>query len=111
MQAIRRKLNRLGLHLNQLQDLGGCRAIVPKIDDVKSLIEALKKKSRHDLRGIGNDDITSPKPDGYRSHHLIFTYCGLGRGAQLYRSSHRGANSHSIAALLGDRGGGRRFDP
>lgn len=78
MQAIRRKLNRLGLHLNQLQDLGGCRAIVPKIDDVKSLIEALREKSRHDLRGIGNDYITSPKPDGYRSHHLIFTYCGLG---------------------------------
>lgn len=26
MQAIRRKLRRVGLHLNQIQDLGGCRA-------------------------------------------------------------------------------------
>jgi len=78
MQAIRRKLNRLGLHLNQLQDLGGCRAIVPQIEDVKTLVEALRERSRHELRGTGNDYIASPKPDGYRSHHLVFIYNGLG---------------------------------
>lgn len=78
MQAIRRKLQRLGLHLNQLQDLGGCRAIVPQMADVKNLATALREKSRHELRGNGNDYISSPKPDGYRSHHLIFTYNGLG---------------------------------
>ncbi len=79
MQAIRRKLSRLGLHLNQLQDLGGCRAIVPQMADVKSLVEALLQKSRHELREKGSVDyIQSPKPDGYRSHHLIFTYNGRG---------------------------------
>ncbi len=78
MQAIRRKLRRMGLHLNQLQDLGGCRAIVPRIEDVETLAVALKDRSRHELRGNGNDYISSPKPDGYRSHHLVFTYSGLG---------------------------------
>lgn len=79
MQAIRRKLNRVGLHLNQLQDLGGCRAILPQMSDVQSLVGALIEKSRHDLRERGSVDyIASPKPDGYRSHHLIFTYNGRG---------------------------------
>jgi hypothetical protein len=81
MQAIRRKLQRLGLNLNQLQDLGGCRAIVPRISNVGTLAAALREKSRHDLRGSGNDYISSPKRDGYRSHHLIFTYHGLGEAA------------------------------
>jgi hypothetical protein len=31
MQAIRRKLRRISLGLNQLQDLGGCRAILPSL--------------------------------------------------------------------------------
>ena len=84
MQAIRRKLNRLGLHLNQLQDLGGCRAIVPQTSDIKSLVQALIQKSRHILRQNGSVDyIEVPKPDGYRSHHLIFTYRGLG-AASIY---------------------------
>lgn len=82
MQAIRRKLTRIGLNLSQLQDLGGCRAIVPKIGDVATLVDTLRGRSRHELRAE-NDYINNPKGDGYRSHHLIF--CFRGRGdAKIY---------------------------
>lgn len=80
MQAIRRKLRRVKLHLNQLQDLGGCRVILNKISDVKRLVEFLRGGSshRHAIR-TEDDYITRPKADGYRSHHLIFNYVGIGQ--------------------------------
>jgi hypothetical protein len=50
--------------------------------DIKSLVYALLQKSRHTLREKGSVDyIEAPKPDGYRSHHLIFTYNGLGEAS------------------------------
>ena len=78
MQAIRRKLTRIGLNLSQLQDLGGCRAVVPKIADVSALVGVLRDRSRHHLRAE-NDYINNPKPDGYRSHHLMFNFRGRGQ--------------------------------
>lgn len=77
MQAIRRKLRRLPLGLNKLQDLGGCRAILPTIEDVSLLVDVLKNRTRHHLRSERNY-ITNPKDDGYRSHHLMFDYRGKG---------------------------------
>jgi hypothetical protein len=76
MHAIRRKLQRIGLKLNQIQDLGGCRAIVPSIADVVALTECMKN-GRHELR---HEDpyIDGPKKSGYRSHHMIFNFCGRG---------------------------------
>jgi Region found in RelA / SpoT proteins len=86
MQAIRRKLTRIGLNLGQLQDLGGCRAIVPKIADVSILVGVLRDRSRHHLRAE-NDYIANPKKDGYRSHHLMF--CFRGRGTAKYYNDRR----------------------
>ena len=86
MQAIRRKLQRVGLSLNQLQDLGGCRVILPTIQDVQALVETLKGEIRHTVRKE-NDYIGEPKPDGYRSHHLIFSF--VGRDAKPYYDGKR----------------------
>ena len=77
MQAIRRKLRRISLNLNQLQDLGGCRAILPSIADVQTLVGELRANSRHEI-WAEDDYISAPKPDGYRSHHLRFKFCGQG---------------------------------
>jgi hypothetical protein len=77
MQAIRRKLRRIDLNLNQLQDLGGCRAILPSIADVQTLVGELRDNSRHEI-WKEDDYIATPKPDGYRSHHLRFKFCGKG---------------------------------
>lgn len=76
MQAIRRKLRRVRLNLNQYQDLGGCRVILSNMADVRALSNCLLERSRHDLKE--NNYIEHPKPDGYRSHHLIASYKGKG---------------------------------
>lgn len=79
MQAIRRKLARPGLrplHLHQLQDLGGCRAIVPSIADVTRLVDCMRN-GRHTVHHE-SPYIDQPKKDGYRSHHMILQYCGKG---------------------------------
>jgi ppGpp synthetase/RelA/SpoT-type nucleotidyltranferase len=80
MQAIRKKLRRIGLNLNQLQDLGGCRAILNSMADVRSLVGSIRERSRHEMRPE-KDYIASPKSDGYRSHHLILSYRGEGAAA------------------------------
>jgi ppGpp synthetase/RelA/SpoT-type nucleotidyltranferase len=79
MQAIRRKLKRpnTNFKLNQLQDLGGCRVILMSISEVKEMVDTLVNRSRHELK-YPSDYISNPKDDGYRSHHLIFSYSGRG---------------------------------
>ena len=76
MQAIRRKLSRTTIRLHQLQDLGGCRAIVTSVKDAHSLVDMMRG-CRHEVRAESNY-ITKPKNDGYRSHHLMFNFCGKG---------------------------------
>jgi ppGpp synthetase/RelA/SpoT-type nucleotidyltranferase len=74
MHAIRRKLKRSNLRLQQVQDLGGCRAILASLSDVRRLVE-LMRNCRHEFRSESSY-IDKPKPDGYRSHHLMFNYVG-----------------------------------
>ncbi|MBI2234520.1 MAG: RelA/SpoT domain-containing protein [Micavibrio aeruginosavorus] len=77
MQSIRAKLRRPEIvsGLDQLQDLGGCRAILSNISEVRSLIAILKDR----LPNSGLKEaayIDNPKEDGYRCHHMIFRYKG-----------------------------------
>ena len=68
------------MKLSQMQDIGGCRAVMSTISDVRKLIALYEKsniKNPHHGRPIQHeqyDYIHSPKPDGYRSYHLIFKY-------------------------------------
>nr|WP_249809172.1 RelA/SpoT domain-containing protein [Bradyrhizobium sp. 150] len=80
MQAIRRKLRRLPHQLCDLQDLGGCRVILPSIADVRTLVSMVRDRSRHIIRDE-NDYIKRPKKDGYRSHHLMLNFQGRDRTA------------------------------
>ncbi|WP_338661778.1 RelA/SpoT domain-containing protein [Pararoseomonas sp. SCSIO 73927] len=75
MQAIRRKLRRTGATflLNQLQDLGGCRAIMDDIGGVRVLADRLRSQMRHEIRKE-DDYISNPKGDGYRCHHLMLSF-------------------------------------
>lgn len=55
---------------NYLQDIAGIRVICYFVDDIFHLVKALKKQA--DLVLICEKDyIHSPKPNGYRSYHLI----------------------------------------
>jgi len=73
--AIEEKLRRLTwLSLSDMQDIGGCRAVVWSVRRVNDLVKTHKSsRSKHEL--IHEDDyIAKPKRSGYRSHHLIYHY-------------------------------------
>jgi hypothetical protein len=58
-----------------MQDLGGCRAILPTVQDVDALVERYKTSSRIKHKLIDQDDyIREPKGTGYRGIHLIYEY-------------------------------------
>lgn len=62
------------MDLARMQDIGGLRAIVRNQQRVERLAEMYRKGGfKHELVGEKNYILT-PKPDGYRSIHLIFKY-------------------------------------
>lgn len=74
MWSIRRKLARSTTTLVQMQDIGGCRAIVPSMEELNRLVAHYRAGgSRHDLRE-DTSYIREPKLDGYRSHHIVLSY-------------------------------------
>ena len=82
MSSIRRKLRTIPEKLNQIQDLGGCRVILPKMDGLNNLLDSIKYRSRHKIYGE-NDYINQPKKGGYRCHHIKFQFTGTG-GTEVY---------------------------
>ena len=67
------KLRRPGLamKLNEMNDIAGCRVIVPSLDTAYAVFDALKAKVPLKPTHSIKDYIETPKPDGYRSIHLI----------------------------------------
>lgn len=62
------------MKLWDMQDIGGCRAVVNSLDGVKRIVEAYKSsRIRHKPAGE-KDYIKEPKDTGYRSMHLIYRY-------------------------------------
>jgi hypothetical protein len=80
MRSIRRKLARLPYALYQMQDIAGCRAIVPSIADLQLVIGSYERDERHEKVG-GDDYLAAPKRGGYRSHHQIYRFVGDGEDA------------------------------
>jgi hypothetical protein len=81
MLAIRKKLRRLKwLKLNIMQDVAGCRVVVPSIADVDKLVGLLMEQSGHGIDQT-DDYIAKPKKDGYRSHHVMLHYQGKAAAA------------------------------
>lgn len=77
LASIKHKLERFeGMNMAQIQDIGGCRAIMKDVTEVDNLVNIY----RHESRGIKHklakeqDYIFSPKESGYRGVHLIYKY-------------------------------------
>jgi ppGpp synthetase/RelA/SpoT-type nucleotidyltranferase len=62
------------MELWDMQDIGGCRAVVKNLDCIEQLVEAFKSSSiRHKL--VHEDNyVKEPRDSGYRSRHLIYRY-------------------------------------
>ena len=86
MPSILAKLKRFnGMQLSQMQDLGGCRAVVASSENVDSLVSlyeqrpcvAVEFKEKYDY-------IRTPKADGYRGVHFVYRYASKGEQRALY---------------------------
>ena len=75
--AFQKKLRRIPSKLNQMQDLGGCRAILPSMRAANALIQAFRDNPLHEFFSE-SDYIANPKPGGYRCHHVIYKFKGAG---------------------------------
>ncbi|VVB81254.1 Region found in RelA / SpoT proteins [uncultured archaeon] len=73
------------MKLYQMQDIGGCRSVLPTISQARKLYEEhyLKGDLKHIRRGE-KDYVKIPKEDGYRSFHLIYEYKSKNKAKMVY---------------------------
>ncbi|MDO8675473.1 MAG: RelA/SpoT domain-containing protein [Candidatus Omnitrophota bacterium] len=73
--SIIRKLKRFKhMQLSRMQDIGGLRAVVRNLEQLRAL-ESNYAKSRFEHFFVSKDDyILSPKKSGYRGVHIIYKY-------------------------------------
>jgi len=85
LASVDKKLRtRSWIRLSKMQDIGGCRAVMPDLEHVYRLVSLqIDGPSTHTLTKI-NDYIMQPKVDGYRSVHLIYQFGGRAARAQEY---------------------------
>lgn len=75
LSSIELKLRRFDwLRLSEMQDIGGCRAVVSSVRRVDRLVRSYRESDvKHRL--VDQDDyIRNPKRSGYRGIHLIYAY-------------------------------------
>lgn len=75
LESIVAKLQReSGMQLWRMQDLGGCRIVLPTLKEVYSFSEKFQSSHiRHEFKKE-NDYIKEPKKTGYRSLHLVYKF-------------------------------------
>lgn len=76
LSSIASKLSRFPtMKLSQMQDLGGCRAILSTIGAAKEVVSYYRHQTRikHHLASV-DDYIESPKASGYRGAHFVYRY-------------------------------------
>lgn len=78
LASIKNKLERFPeMKLTQMQDIGGCRAILKDVDKVDKLVAIYKNRQSRGMKhklSKEDDYIKLPKKSGYRGIHLIYKY-------------------------------------
>lgn len=76
LPTIIRKVKRFpSMKLSRMQDVGGVRAVLGSVKDVKALEKEYIEAGRFSHKLRRHDDyISTPKPDGYRGIHLAYEY-------------------------------------
>lgn len=82
LDSVVRKLHRQKtLQMSQMQDIGGCRAVLSNMSRVNMLRFMYETHPlRHTLQRT-RDYVDDPKEDGYRGVHLIYRFVGAGTSA------------------------------
>lgn len=62
------------MKLSQMQDIGGCRAVLRSVKQINDLVKVYEQKPTQSEFVRKYDYIAVPKPDGYRSVHLVYKY-------------------------------------
>jgi ppGpp synthetase/RelA/SpoT-type nucleotidyltranferase len=93
--------------LSRMQDIGGCRAVLDSIDEVRRVEQRLRK-NRPPLRVA--DYISQPRSSGYRAVHVIVTYPDLGGDARAIEVQLRTRTMHEWAIAVERLGGRLRQD-
>lgn len=78
------KLRRFpAMNLSRMQDIGGLRAVVPKIDEANALFLSYSKGTKRFKHVLVNqkDYVHHPKSSGYRGYHLVWKYRGQNEDA------------------------------
>jgi ppGpp synthetase/RelA/SpoT-type nucleotidyltranferase len=76
LSSIAHKLDRFEkMRLSQMQDLGGCRAILPVTANVLEVANYYRhvSRQRHEIATV-DDYVEKPRESGYRGVHLVFRY-------------------------------------
>lgn len=66
------------MKLTQMQDIGGCRAIMPTISQLRKLHKLYVSRPLKHPRGNDKDYISEPKATGYRGIHIKYRFAGKG---------------------------------
>lgn len=74
LPTIVEKLKRRKFKLSEIQDIGGCRAILSSVARVRALVETYKESDLKHKLLRPDDYISEPKVTGYRGVHLIYSY-------------------------------------
>lgn len=77
-----------GMNLARMNDIAGCRVILPRISQLETFRDGLLKAQwRHKLTHEPNryDYVQSPKETGYRGIHLVYAFAPSSRGADPWR--------------------------
>jgi hypothetical protein len=75
LSSIELKLERFRtMKLSQMQDIGGCRAIVGSVSQVRDISMSFQKSRTKNVFDHMDDYITTPQSTGYRGIHLIYRF-------------------------------------
>ena len=71
---IKKLVREPNMNLWTMQDLGGCRVIVPTVEDVYKCSNNYEKSRKRHIKKKPYDYIKNPKDTGYRSLHVVYEY-------------------------------------
>lgn len=87
LKKLKRKYNnnKPTMKLTQMQDIAGCRVIMPNITLAKELYNKYYQNGYLKHKKVNEKDyISNPKSDGYRSIHIIYKYLSDKKGKTKY---------------------------